>query len=99
VRRPRNRSGSLATFTAIRLASSRVSKGRTVVLNRPSGMEVAFGHVGTFSQVSVVFEQENPVSLDYMRRAVGPAIHRPMPVHVRPQAAWERRPVADHCSG
>ena len=34
---------------------------------------MAFGHVGTFSQVSVVFEQENPLSLDYMRRAVGPA--------------------------
>jgi hypothetical protein len=44
---------------------------------------VAFGHVGAFSQVSVVFEQENPLSLDYMRRAVGAAILRPMPVHVR----------------
>ena len=64
-------------------------------MNRPSGMEVAFGHVGTFSQVSVVFEQENPVSLDYMRRDVGPAIHRPMPVHVRSQAAWggDRWPI------
>ena len=33
---------------------------------------MAFGHVGAFSQVSVVFEQENPLSLDYMRRAVAP---------------------------
>ena len=62
-------------------------------------MEVAFGHVGTFSQVSVVFEQENPLGLDYMRRAVGPAVLRPMPVHVRSQEAWGRRPVAAHCSG
>ena len=57
-------------------------------------MEVAFGHVGAFSQVSVVFEQENPLSFDYMQRAVGSAILRPMPVHVRSQAAWGRSPVA-----
>jgi hypothetical protein len=55
---------------------------------------VAFGHVGAFSQVSVVFEQENPLSFDYMQRAVGSAILRPMPVHVRSQAAWGRSPVA-----
>jgi hypothetical protein len=49
-----------------------------------------FGHVGAFSQVSVVFKQENPLNLDYMRRAVGPN----SPMRALPSSVGEQTVVA-----
>jgi hypothetical protein len=79
----------LPIFTAIRLASSRVGRLRSkpTAEDRYAGaralrfMSRRSDRVGAFSQVSVEFEQENPLSLDYTRRAVGPAQLPPMPVH------------------
>jgi hypothetical protein len=88
IKKARQRLGKLISFPK---RHPLVARG-----NIPSEREATFGHVGAFSQVSVVFEQENPLSLDYMQRAVGSALLRPMPVHVRSQAAWGRRPVAAH---
>jgi hypothetical protein len=44
-----------------------------------------------FPKFSSCSSKKNPLSLDYMRRAVGPALLRPVPVHCRSHAAWGDR--------
>lgn len=68
------------------------------VLPKPSTRKgwrkVALGRLlASFSQVSVVFEQENPLSLDYVRLPLGRSTSL-MPVHVAlstPVAAWGKK--------